>query len=366
VNVADEAAASGASRRGRQGVYGWFLVACLGLLVLGGAVAPLPAFIEMPGSAAGIPPCVAIGAHPDATVNGDFLLTTVAQRDATVFGLLVAGVRDDQRVVGKGELLGEDRRDQYLQRQRSVFVDAIDRAIVVALRSAGLPVDVVGAGADVVDVIDGAPADGVLRPGDVITSVDGEAVTTDGELIAAVDGAAPLDLEIERDGAVRAVRLTPEPRVVDGERRPMIGVRITTFQPQVRLPFDVEVASSRIGGPSAGLMVGLAVLDLVDEDDLAKGRRVAGTGTLGLDGTVGTIDGIDLKVAAAAREGAEIFLAPDAQVADARRAVPPGSDLTVVGVDTFDTARTALQQPVDEARADGPPPPPACPQRSDA
>jgi PDZ domain-containing protein len=349
-----------------RGRYRWFLLACLGVLLLGGAIAPLPAFIEAPGSAAGIPPCVTIGAHPDASVNGSFLLTTVAQRDATVFGLLVAGVRGDQRVVGKRDLLGDARRDEYLQRQRSVFIDATDRAIVVALRAAGLEVAVLGSGADVVEVMDGAPADGVLRPGDVITSVDGATITTDAELIDAVDGVDPLDVEVERDGAVRSVRLTPEPRVVDGERRPMIGVRITTFEPRVRLPFDVQVLSGRIGGPSAGLMMGLAVLDMVDDDNLAGGRRIAGTGTLGIDGTVGTIDGIDLKVAAAAREGADIFLAPAAQVADARRAVPPGSDLTVIGVDSFDAARTALRQPVQEVGADRPEAPPACQVPSDA
>ncbi|HEX6254197.1 MAG TPA: PDZ domain-containing protein [Euzebyales bacterium] len=338
----------------------------MGVLLLGGAVAPLPAFIEMPGTAAAIPPCVAIDGHRDAMVNGNFLLTTVAQRDATVFGLAVAALRGDQRVVGERQLLGDDRRDQYLRRQRRMFIDATDRAVVVALRAAGLTVDVVGSGADVVDVIDGAPADGVLRPGDVITSVDGETITTDAALIDAVSGVDPLDLEIERDGAVRSVRLTPEPRVVDGELRHMIGVRITTFAPQVRLPFDVDVLSGRIGGPSAGLMVGLAVLDLVDDDDLAKGRRIAGTGTLGIDGTVGTIDDIDLKVAAAAREGAEVFLAPDAQVDDARSAVPAGSHLTVVGVDSFDAARSALQQPADEATAGGRAPPLACRSQPDA
>lgn len=365
MTAAREEAPSGPTRGRNRGLCGWFLVACLGMLLLAGAVVPLPAYIEMPGTAAGIPPCIAIGEHPDATVDGNFLLTTVAQREATVFGLVVAGLRSDQRVVGKRELLGDTRRDQYVQRQRRVFIDATDRAIVVALRAAGLTVDVVGSGADVVDVIDGAPADGVLRPGDVITSVDGETVTTDAELIDAVSGVDPLDMEIERDGAVRSVRVTPQPRVVDGERRPMIGVRITTFEPQVRLPFDVEVLSGRIGGPSAGLMIGLAVLDLVDDDDLAEGRRIAGTGTLGIDGTVGTIDDIDLKVTAAAREGAAIFLAPDAQVPDARRAVPRGSDLTVIGVDSFDTAHAALQRQDDEPAASGPPAPPACRMQPD-
>jgi PDZ domain-containing protein len=133
-------------------------------------------------------------------------------------------------------------------------------------------------------------------------------------------------------------------RTVDGERRPVIGVRITTHRPHVELPLSVDVASGRVGGASAGLMISLAVYDLVDDVDLAAGRRIAGTGTLAIDGRVGPIDNIALKVPAAVREGAQVFIAPARQARAARAAVPAGSDLAVIGVDTFDDARTALRR----------------------
>jgi PDZ domain-containing protein len=82
---------------------------------------------------------------------------------------------------------------------------------------------------------------------------------------------------------------------------------------------------------------------MVDDIDLAAGRRIAGTGTLAADGAVGPIENIDLKVPAALARGAQVFVAPAAQAHEARSAVPEGSDLTVVGVDTFDDARTALR-----------------------
>lgn len=319
-----------------------FLALSIALLIIAGSVVPLPAYIEMPGSAAGISDCVVIEGRPDARVDGDFMLTTVAQRDATVFGLVIAAVRGDQDVVSKGDLLGGIRRDRYLERQRQVFINSTDRAIVVALRAAGLTVEVTGSGVDVVDVIADTPADGVLRPGDVIVAVDGRPVTTDTELVEAIDGTAPLDLRVERDGTEVVEEVAPAVQEIDGERRPVIGVRIMTHAPQLHLPFDIDIASGQIGGPSAGLMTGLAVFDLVDGDDLAGGRRIAGTGTLGLDGTIGTIDGIELKVAAAAREGADVFIAPVAQAPVARAALPPGSPMAVVGVDTFDGARAEL------------------------
>ena len=319
-----------------------FLPVSIILLICAASVVPLPAFIELPGSVVGIPACVMIDERPDLRVDGDFLFTTLAQRDATLFGLVLAALRDDQRVIGKRDLLGGTRRDRYLERQRQVFIDATDQAVVVALQAAGLPVEVSGSGADVVEVIDDTPADGILRAGDVITAVDGAPVRTDVDLIEALDGTAPLDVRVRRGGDEVVEELAPALRKVDGEERPVIGVRITTHAPQLRLPFEVDVASGQVGGPSAGLMTGLAVFDLVDGGDLARGRRIAGTGTLALDGAVGTIDGIDLKVAAAAREGADVFIAPAAQASAARTAVPPGSAMAVVGVDTFDDARTVL------------------------
>jgi PDZ domain-containing protein len=344
----------------------WFLPVSISLLVCAGSVVPLPAYIELPGSAIGISRCVAIDGRPDARVDGDYLLTTVAQRDATLFGLALAGVRDDHRVVSRAALLGGVRRDRYLERQRQIFVDSTDLAVAVALRAAGLPVEVTGSGVDVVEVIDDTPAEGVLRAGDVITAVDGAPVVTDVELVEAIDGTAPLDLRVRRDGDEVVERVVPALREIDGEQRPMIGVRITTHAPQVRLPFDVDVASGQVGGPSAGLMTGLAIFDLVDEEDLAGGRRIAGTGTLALDGTVGTIDNIELKVAAAAREGADVFVAPAPQASDARAALPPGSRMDVVGVDTFDAARTALAPGPGRVIAGGAPPAAPCRLAPDA
>ena len=319
-----------------------FLPASAALLVLAGAVVPLPAFIEQPGTAIGIPACVTIAERPKTSVNGDYLFTTVSQRDATPFGLAIAAVVGDQRVIARGDLLGSVRSDLYFERQRQVFLSATERATVVALEAAGLPVEVRGSGVAVVDIIPASPAEGVLRPGDVITKVDGQAVQTDLGLIDAVVGTDPLRLEFLRDGRPLNATVQPQMREVDGRRRPVVGVRITTYEPEVDLPLSVGISSGHVGGPSAGLMIGLAVYDLVDDTDLAAGRRIAGTGTLGLDGRVGPINSVELKVSAALRQGAQVFLAPASQAEAARSAVPAGSDLRVIAVDTFDDARAAL------------------------
>jgi PDZ domain-containing protein len=288
---------------------------------------------------------VRIAQRPDAGVRGDFLFTTISRREATVFGVLAAAVRPKQRVVANQEVLGTFRRDEYYRRQRQAFLDSTDRAVIVALQAAGLPVRLSGGGVSVVEVLEGTPAEGVLRAGDVITQIDGSAVGTDTELIEAVSTGRTLRLGFRRDGRTRSATVRPERGTADVDRRPIIGVRITTFEPQVDLPFEVDVTSGEVGGPSAGLMIALAVFDLVDDSDLAAGRRIAGTGTLALDGRVGPIDQIELKVLVAARSGAGVFLVPSSQAEVARAAVPASSDMRVIGVDTFADARTVLERP---------------------
>lgn len=335
--------------------WGWigrfFLPVSISLLVLAASIVPLPAFIQRPGSAVGIPPCVAIDERPGASVRGDYLFTTISQREATVFSLLAAAVLDDWRVVPRQSVLGGRQRQEYLDRQRQVFLTSTQRAVVVGLEAAGLPVDREGDGARVVEVLDDAPAAGVLREGDIVTAVDGTPVETNAELIAAVDGVRPLELAVRRDGRTVSETVVPAVRDVGGERRPVLGVRIVTHAPQVSLPLSVDVRSGEVGGPSAGLMIALAVHDLVDGTDLAAGRTIAGTGTLSLDGAVGRIDSVGLKVLAAIDEGADVFLAPAGQADLARAAVPDDVDLRVVGVATFAEAREQLRAaaPVVEA-----------------
>lgn len=327
--------------------WGWlrrgFIPVTTGVLIFAAAVVPLPAFVERPGSAAGIPACVTIDGRA-VPVNGDFMFTTVAQREATVFGLAVAAVLDDQEVVPRRAILGGERRDRYFAQQRQVFLNSTERATIVALEAAGLPVEYRGTGVRVVEVIAGTPAEPVLRPGDVVAEVNGASVLTDEALIAAINGTQPLRLQFERAGESLVRTVQPEIRDVDGEPRPVIGVRIMTHEPEIELPVSIDVASGHVGGPSAGLMLALAIYDMVDDIDLAAGRRIAGTGTLAADGTVGPIENIDLKVPAALAQGAQVFVAPAAQADEARSAVPEGGDLTVVGVDTFDDARTALRR----------------------
>jgi PDZ domain-containing protein len=176
---------------------------------------------------------------------------------------------------------------------------------------------------------DGA-ANGALFSGDLIVAADGAAVETPTDLARAVAAAAgrAIRFTIRVEGRARTVGV--EPRAPSGEGPPSLGVEVMP-----NFPFDVVIGSGDIGGPSAGLMWAVGVIDLLTRGDLTGGRRIAGSGTIDLDGTVGPVGGIELKVLAAERAGAEAFLVPRGDLAAAGRVV---TTMRLVPIDDLDDA----------------------------
>jgi PDZ domain-containing protein len=190
-----------------------------------------------------------------------------------------------------------------------------------------------------VDTIEGTekslPAAGILRRGDVISAVDGKAVgcqASAADLIRARRPGAQVSLTILRGGKIQQIRL--KTAAVQGQ--PVVGVQV---QESYRFPFGIKIDVGDIGGPSAGLMFSLGIVDkLTPGGDLTGGRFIAGTGEISADGTVSPIGGIQQKMAGARSSGATVFLSPAANCSDAASAVPPGMRLIKVS-----TLRGALQ-----------------------
>lgn len=318
------------------------------VLVWAAFVVPLPFFVEAPGTLRSLGEAVDVDVPGVPPLTGDYLLTAVSLRPAATFDLVRAAFVANDRVVPTTTFVppGEDR-DAYFDRQREVFADAADVAAAVGLAAAGYDIDpsaVTGEGAVIARVITGTPADGALRAGDVITAIDGVPVRTADDLgtrIRAVPAGTPLRLEVDRADEELAVEIAARAQIVDGVERPLIGVEAQTLRPRIDLPVPVEVDSGQVGGPSAGLMIGLTVYDEASEVDLAQGRRIAGTGTLSGAGVIGPIGGVELKVIGAIADAADVFVAPREQLAEAESAAA-GSDLRVIGAATFADAVAAL------------------------
>lgn len=340
-----------------------FVPASVLTLLAGALFVPLPIFVERPGTVVGLADCVEVDDEGATPVAGDYLLMTISVAPGSTVDALVAAVAPDAAVVPKGQFIppGIDPAT-YFRRQRKAFETAADVAAAVGLQAAGFPTKVSGDGVSVTQTVAGTPAAEALIPGDIITQVNAEPVSMETDLVeavAAVPVGDPLTLRVRRAGDEIDVTVT----VVESDGRRIIGVVPETNNPRVELPLAVDVASGATGGPSAGLTIALTVYDRVLPGvDLAAGRTIAGTGSIDYSGRIGPIGGAGLKVLAAQRAGADLFLVPAENHAEAIAALPPDSDMEIVKVGTFEEARLALEAGAEQqAEAGEPAKPRPCP-----
>lgn len=320
-----------------------FLPASLIILVAAAIVVPLPMFVERPRPPLDLAASVTVEAPEVTPVDGEFLLTAVTLRRATVGDLAMAVFDDSIAFVPIPDILDPGQRDRaFFDEQREVFAGSAELAAAVGLEAAGYEA-LDGAGAEVLGVQEDSPADGALEPGDVIVAVDGEEVGTSLDLVQQVTDPEAAEeerrLTVLRGEERMRVSVAPRPLTRDV---PQLGVQAQTLDLRIDLPFAVSVDAGRIGGPSAGLMVALTVYDLVDSADLADGRRIAGTGQIEPSGAITPIGGLAHKVVGAHRAGADVFLVPASQGDRAVAALPPGSGMEVIPIDVFDDAVAAL------------------------
>jgi PDZ domain-containing protein len=175
--------------------------------------------------------------------------------------------------------------------------------------------------------VKGTPAYGLLRPGDKITAVDGTPIGCHHDVVTMIrDRApgAPVTLTINRSGAVKTVTLATK----NVGNKPVVGVELGS--PVYQFPFTVKINLADIGGPSAGLMFALGIVDKITPDSLTGGRFIAGTGEIEPTGVVQPIGGIQQKMAGARAAGATIFLTPAANCASTVGVVPAGLRLVKV------------------------------------
>ena len=320
-----------------------FYAASAAILAWASLVVPLPFIEQVPGTPTAIPPLVEIEGVETTEVDGRTSLLTIFLRQQPTLpalGALLDGDRELLRVDGVYPA-GVDRQE-YLTAERERFGRQFEVAAAVGAQAAGIEVELLTE-AVIVTVMFGSPADGVLAPGDAVVAVDDEPIASGEELQAitrASEAGDRITLTVRQDGQLRDVEVTLEEVGEDGQAR--LGVAVQTAVDELRLPFEVRLAeNTRIGGPSAGLMVGITVYDLLAEEDLIAGRNVMGTGTLAADGTVGPVGGVPQKMVSAADADADIVLVPALQLEEAHAAAPDG--LVVVGVEDLDEALSVLR-----------------------
>jgi Lon-like protease len=277
---------------------------------------------------------------------GELRLTTVAvDSDLDLFEYVRDLFSRQTQTVARHVLYPEGESDEDVSaRNRILMQNSQLDATIAGLVAAGYDLDGLPDGAEVLEVQAGGAVDaGQVETGDVIVAVDGVAIGSADDAVAAVQLRRPGDeiqLTLRRGGTEHTVTLTAGAHPDDPER-PLLGLLLADY---LELPVDVAIDAGNIGGPSAGLMFALGIVDLLGPEDLTAGKVIAGTGTIDRSGTVGGIGGIQQKVIGATRgdSPATVFLTPRDNFTEARGAAVD-TEILLVPVGTLDEALTALQ-----------------------
>jgi PDZ domain-containing protein len=298
----------------------------------------LPYYSIGPGPARELAPLIRVADHPVYRSNGRFVMTSVHVDQLNGIGVLAAWLDPTRAVVRRDVIYAPGESDQEEARRAISEMDQskLDAAYVVLKELAGYPKDH-GEGVLIESVVPGCAADGELFPGDVVTAIDGRSIggmRAASDAIRAAPSGSTLTFDVTVDGVPEHIGLVREP--CGGDRDPLVGVRMIP-----RFPFPITISSGEVGGPSAGLMWAVTLYDLLTPGDLSGGRTIAGTGVIGLDGSIHPIGGIAEKIVAAREAGADVLLLPKGNLAEARAAGVEG--IRLVPVASFDEALTWLR-----------------------
>jgi PDZ domain-containing protein len=304
---------------------------------------PSDDYLFLPNGAHAIAGKVDVQGTTDRDDGGGIYYVDVTVQRARWLERLLAFTRPDGASLVPGHAVtapGETFRDRVAE-ARDEMSRSERVAAAVAFRAAGLDVDAIPRGVLVESVAVDVPAASELRSGDVIVAANGRPVRTTDALRAAVGTTNPgeaVRLRIRRDGQAleRTVRTVPSPQ---DARRAIIGIRVSQ-DAQIRLPRQVEIDLGDVGGPSAGLPFALEIYQELG-NDVDRGYRVAATGEIELDGSVGGVGGIKQKTFGVRDAGADVFLVPAGENAATARRYAGG--LRVIPVESFEQALHALK-----------------------
>lgn len=295
-----------------------------------------PYYIETPGGTIDISSRIEVEeGYPS---KGSFHLAYVSELKATIPTLLISKFKKDWDVIQKSEVVmeNEEAKDVYF-RDHLQLEEANQNAIKVAFQKAGKEVQIKNTKLYITYIDKLADTD--LKVGDEIIKVNDTLVSSKAELNSIIQ-----THEIGSTIFFTVIRNQKEievsARIVAYQDKKMIGIMMTEKQEietEPKIEFHFKSSES---GPSGGLMMTLAIYNQLVKEDITKGKKIVGTGTIDIDGTVGEIAGVKYKLKGAEKAKADIFFVPNGK--NYEEAIQLKNDLDyeieIVGVNTFDEA----------------------------
>jgi PDZ domain-containing protein len=316
---------------------------------------PTPYYLYQPGTVEPLHKLVTVaqGQQKQQQSAGSFNLTTVYSQKARNVVMLIYGMLDsDTEVRRASDVQGNLTDKQYIDVLKHLMTSSQQTAVAAALTEAGMQVDKRVTGLFLRMIAAGSKAEGVLEVGDILLKVDGHAASSPQAVSSYITSEKKVGDTIEaavlRNGTERTVQI--ELVATNAQSQPGIGA---IFEPEyaVTPSRKVEFAESDIGGPSAGLMFSLEIVDQLLPEDLTHGLKIAGTGTIDINGNVGQIGGMRDKIIAAYQAGVDLFFCPKDQDATSHNAQEAINEAKKRGYDELRIVPVGtLQEAVDYLR----------------
>ncbi len=284
-------------------------VIVVGVVIIG--FLPIPYTIEKVGQVFDATDFITIQGSNSST--GNIMITSVQSSDARVFSSLLALLPDYSLESTQGYEVPEDFDEKEYLENDSMSSSLIN-AILVAYNSAGKVAKVQYEDAYVETVRQDSGFKDVLKKGDIITSVNNQPFNNPYDIIEYIQSQKVgdlIELDFQRDGKLHRASA---PLIEDKETGLISPGFVLNMQRSLVVSPLVDIQDKGVDGSSGGLMFSLEIYNQLMSHDITKGYKIAGTGTIDRNGNVGMIGGVDKKVIAADRAGADIFFVPDSSV----------------------------------------------------
>ena len=289
------------------------------------------------------------GNNDNYSFEGNLYQLTVRRDEANIFVYLWSLLNESYDLYPREVILPDGVTPQELSEISIQNMRTSENvAIAVALKNIGYEIESKGDGVAVVGLLEDSPVKDKLKKGDLINSINNTDIYSATEFIStlrtySIGETVSIGLLREIDGIKEQIYIkTTLIEHVEYEGEPMVGFLATTVNERFDFPFEIDIKTGNVGGPSAGLMMALNVYNNLIPEDITNSKIIAGTGTIEIDGSVGPVGGIKQKIIAAKRAGAELILVP---VANFEEAQPFETDKTaIVAVDSFDEALAVISQ----------------------
>ena len=288
---------------------------------------------------------IAIEGAESYDYEGNLYQLTVRRDEANYFTYIWAKVDNSVDLYSREVILPKGVTPQELSEISIQNMKTSENvAIAVALNILDYEIETQGDGVLVVGVMDDSPVAGKLLKEDLIISINNEVIKSTTEFISLLR-----TYEIGDMVSIGLIRNDKEMSIetkliehIDYENEPMVGFLASTPNQRFVFPISVDIDTGNVGGPSAGLMMALNVYNSLTEYDITKGIKVAGTGTIEIDGSVGPVGGVKQKVIAAKNAGSTLILVPTANFDEVQSYID--EDTSIVSVDTFNEALNLISE----------------------